>query len=168
MNRKGFRNGGETEEKTRNISVKWRTDWGKTTKYISHESGVSAEIRTEAPPEYVSTALPLRQPAQHERTAKSIIQNICGVSTEYTRTRNVWKVTILVIVSRQSQCKRYIYPWNKPWKPIELWEVEAPTFSRQSAHRWRWGCQPYAPAALYPQKDSWYSFLLEAESIPGP
>jgi hypothetical protein len=26
---------------------------------------------------------------------------------------------------------------------------------------WRWG---YAPAALYPQEDSWYSFLLEAES----
>jgi hypothetical protein len=31
-----------------------------------------------------------------------------------------------------------------------LWDVEAPTFSRQSVHRWRWGCQPYAPAALYP------------------
>jgi hypothetical protein len=31
--------------------------------------------------------------------------------------------------------------------PIGLWDVEA--FSRQSAHRWRWGCQPYAPAALY-------------------
>jgi hypothetical protein len=26
--------------------------------------------------------------------------------------------------------------------------------------------QPYATAALYPQEDSWYSFLLEAESIP--
>jgi hypothetical protein len=31
----------------------------------------------------------------------------------------------------------------------------------------------YAPSALYPQvslffKDSWYSFLLEAESTPGP
>jgi hypothetical protein len=26
----------------------------------------------------------------------------------------------------------------------------------------------YAPAALYPQEDSCYSFLLEAESIPGP
>jgi hypothetical protein len=26
---------------------------------------------------------------------------------------------------------------------------------------------PYAPAALYPQEDSWYSFLLEAESTPG-
>jgi hypothetical protein len=49
-----------------------------------------------------------------------------------------------------------------------LWDVEAPTFSIQSAHRWRWGCQPYAPPALYPQEQSWYSFLLEAESIPGP
>jgi hypothetical protein len=39
-------------------------------------------------------------------------------------------------------------------------------FSRQSAHRYWWG-QPYAPAALYTQEDSWYSFLLEAESTPG-
>jgi hypothetical protein len=30
------------------------------------------------------------------------------------------------------------------------------------------GCQPYAPTALYPQEDSWYSFQLEAESTPGP
>jgi hypothetical protein len=30
-------------------------------------------------------------------------------------------------------------------------------FSRQSAHRWRWSCQPYAPASFYPQDDSWYS-----------
>jgi hypothetical protein len=29
-----------------------------------------------------------------------------------------------------------------------LWEVEAPTSSRQSANRWRWCCQLYAPAAL--------------------
>jgi len=30
---------------------------------------------------------------------------------------------------------------------------------------WRqWGCQPYVP----PRKHSWYSFLLKAESIPGP
>jgi hypothetical protein len=45
------------------------------------------------------------------------------------------------------------------------------------ANRWWQGCQPYAPAALYPQvsfffffflKDSWYSFLLEAESTSGP
>ena len=29
-------------------------------------------------------------------------------------------------------------------------------------------CQPYAPAAFAPRKFSWYSFLLEAESTPGP
>ena len=30
------------------------------------------------------------------------------------------------------------------------------------------GCQPYAPAPFTPRKCSWYSFLLEAESTPGP
>jgi hypothetical protein len=51
---------------------------------------------------------------------------------------------------------------NSLWRSIGMRDVKAPTFSRQSANRWRWGCQPYAPAALYPQQDSWYSFLLEA------
>jgi hypothetical protein len=46
--------------------------------------------------------------------------------------------------------KRYRYPCNRQWRPIGLWDVEADIFSRPSAHRWRWGCQPYAPAALYP------------------
>jgi hypothetical protein len=43
------------------------------------------------------------------------------------------------------------YPCNRPWRPKMLWDVEAPVFSRQSAHTWRWGCHPYAPASLYPQ-----------------
>jgi hypothetical protein len=33
--------------------------------------------------------------------------------------------------------KRWSYPCNRPWRPIGLWDVEAPTFSRKSAHRWR-------------------------------
>jgi hypothetical protein len=45
-----------------------------------------------------------------------------------------------------------------------LWDVEASTFSRQSSHRWRWGCQHYAPAALYPQEGSLYWFIFETES----
>jgi hypothetical protein len=60
------------------------------------------------------------------------------------------------------------YPCNRPWRPIELWDVEVFTFSRQSAHKWRWGCQHYASSALYPQEDSWYSFLSDSESNPGP
>ena len=31
-----------------------------------------------------------------------------------------------------------------------------------------WGCQPYGPAAVTDRKYSWYSFLLEAQSTPGP
>jgi hypothetical protein len=31
-----------------------------------------------------------------------------------------------------------------------LWDVENPTLSRQSAHRWLLGCQPYTPTTLYP------------------
>jgi len=30
------------------------------------------------------------------------------------------------------------------------------------------GCQPYAPATFTPRKYSWYSFLSEVESTPGP
>jgi len=36
------------------------------------------------------------------------------------------------------------------------------------AHQGGKGCQPYAPAAFTPRKYSWYSFLLEAKSTPGP
>jgi hypothetical protein len=46
--------------------------------------------------------------------------------------------------------KTQSYPCNRPWRPIGLWDVETSTFFRQSAHRWRWGCKPYAPAVLYP------------------
>jgi hypothetical protein len=44
--------------------------------------------------------------------------------------------------------RRQSYPWNRTQNPIGMWYVEVPTFSRQSAHRWRWGCQPYTSAAL--------------------
>jgi hypothetical protein len=33
-----------------------------------------------------------------------------------------------------------------------LSDVEARIFPKQSAHRWRWGCQPYAPTTLYPPR----------------
>jgi hypothetical protein len=54
--------------------------------------------------------------------------------------------------NRAALDKKKMYPYMKgPWSSIGLWDVEAPTFSRQSTRRWRWGCQPYAPVALYPQ-----------------
>jgi hypothetical protein len=54
---------------------------------------------------------------------------------------------------------------NKTYKvKLSLKAVEAhkfvrlggPTFSRQSAHRRRSVCQPYAPTTLYPQEDILY------------
>jgi hypothetical protein len=74
----------------------------------------------------------------------------------------------VTVHSDRAKVKGKSYPCNRPWRPIGLRDVEASTFSRQSAHRWRWGCQPYALVTFYAQEDSWYSFLLEAESNPGP
>jgi hypothetical protein len=59
---------------------------------------------------------------------------------------------------RDKGTKGKAIPCNRPWRPIGLWDVEAPTFSGQSPYTWRWGCQPYSPAAFSPQEDSWYSF----------
>jgi hypothetical protein len=40
-------------------------------------------------------------------------------------------------------------PYNRPWRPVGLLDIEAPTLFRQLVHR-RWWGQPWAPAALYP------------------
>jgi hypothetical protein len=50
----------------------------------------------------------------------------------------------------------------------KLPRVEMENVIRHSAYRRRQSCQPYVPAAFYPQENSWYSFLFEAESTPGP
>jgi hypothetical protein len=40
------------------------------------------------------------------------------------------------------------YPCNRPWRPTGLWDVKAPTFSRQSAHMAGFGFQPYLQEIL--------------------
>jgi hypothetical protein len=50
---------------------------------------------------------------------------------------------------------------NRPWRPIGLWDVEAPTFSIDS--RFTDGGKVVSPTRrtpFIPHKDSWYSFLL--------
>jgi hypothetical protein len=48
-----------------------------------------------------------------------------------------------------------------------LREVEAPTLIRQTANRWRQGCQPYVPAALYPQVSFLRFLVLPGALSPG-
>jgi hypothetical protein len=67
----------------------------------------------------------------------------------------------------QSQ-KNKNYPCNMLWRPIGLWDVEAATLSLDSLLTD--GCKVVSLTRrppFTPQKDSWYSFMLEAESIPG-
>jgi len=51
--------------------------------------------------------------------------------------------------------------------PRGFQEVRVPRFHDNSTGWW-YGCLPYAPTAFTFRKYSWYSFLLEAESTPGP
>ena len=53
------------------------------------------------------------------------------------------------------------------YRPGGFQEVKVPRF-RDNGTELVVGCQPAAPAAFTPRKYSWYSFVLEAESTPGP
>ena len=53
-------------------------------------------------------------------------------------------------------------------RPIGLQEVEVPRISRQSSHAGGKVVGPKHWPPLHSRKYTWYSFLLEAESTPGP
>ena len=55
----------------------------------------------------------------------------------------------------------------RPEVPRGFQEVKVPRL-RDNGPEWWHGFQPYAPATFTPRKYSWYCFLLEAESTPGP
>jgi hypothetical protein len=80
--------------------------------------------------------------ADHSPPARAEVKTYIGLQLWFKRRNGLNKRRTL------NTC----YEYNRPWRPIRLSDVEDPTFSRQWAHRWRWGCQPYAPAALYPRK----------------
>jgi hypothetical protein len=59
-------------------------------------------------------------------------------------------------------------PCDRPWRPIELCDVEAPTFLN---HRLSDGGQVVSLTRWPPfilQEDSSYSFLFQVESTSGP
>jgi hypothetical protein len=60
-------------------------------------------------------------------------ETCCEVKTVY-----MYSIYIgIMFTERIINSKRHDYPCNKPWKPRRLCDIEASTFSRQSAHRWR-------------------------------
>jgi hypothetical protein len=68
---------------------------------------------------------------------------------------NVWNMSFVQAAKT--------YPFNRPWRPIPLWDVEGPTFSLDN--RLTDGGEVVnltRQPPFTPQEDSWYSFLLEA------
>jgi hypothetical protein len=49
----------------------------------------------------------------------------------------VSNILVSIMASNTLSLYKKSYLCNRPRGPMELWDVEAPTFSRQSAHRWR-------------------------------
>jgi hypothetical protein len=73
---------------------------------------------------------------------------------------------VIMIQAIGNFSNRPFFPLYRSWRSSWLRDVEAPTFS--DIRLMRQGCQPVAPAAFYPPEDSWYLFLLQAESTPVP
>jgi hypothetical protein len=78
----------------------------------------------------------------------------------------VWSYWHTVLTFEVSLTKLRVSQGNRPWRPMGLWDVEAPTFCLDNrltnggkvvslTHRPPFTCR------------TWYSFLLEAESTPG-
>ena len=76
-----------------------------------------------------------------------------------------------VILSVYKQCGEVYKKKNqshyRPEVPRGFQEVKVPRL-RDNGTGWQWGCPPYGTAAFTLRKYSWYSFLLESESTPGP
>jgi hypothetical protein len=60
----------------------------------------------------------------------------------------VWSLRTLI---HPFQKNKKSCPCNRPWRPIGLWDVEAPTFSVDSrlTDGGKVGCQSYVSAAIY-------------------
>jgi hypothetical protein len=94
---------------------------------------------------------------RQEQTILPPSENIGNLLLDYTTSN-----------PRRYTRKKYSYPCNRPWRPIRLWDVEAPKFSN---NRLTNGGEVVSLTRRPPfslQEDSWYSLLLGAESTTGP
>jgi hypothetical protein len=80
--------------------------------------------------------------------SQSFIVNISCSCFDSDDQFHIWLFTTLKLSGILCPVYYKSYLCNRSWRPIGLWNVRI-TFFRQSTYRWRWGCQPHAPATLY-------------------
>jgi hypothetical protein len=102
-------------------------------------------------------------PSRYLATIRELLLSRClttmGRMRGHTHTEsNVISQAYFIFSKEERRLKNY--SCNRPWRPAGLWDVEASTFSRKSAHRWRWGCQPYAVMCLIKYRRNFYLSLL--------
>jgi hypothetical protein len=107
----------------------------------------TTDMLQQCPMQHGGVVLSVLRMKEHNRTYRTT-EVLHSVLTSVVITFYLLLFTILELYCMIRKIKRY--PCYRPWRPLGLREVEAPTFLRQTANRWRQGCQPYAPAALYP------------------
>jgi hypothetical protein len=105
----------------------------------------------------------LQVPVHNKHTYLLVSPSLNLFSTQYRKLRNtpsnnIWYVKVKVKV-KQSR-----------YRPRVVQRVPGIKVARfhNNGTGWWYGCQTYAPPAFTPRKYTWYSFLLEAESTPGP
>jgi hypothetical protein len=76
-------------------------------------------------------------------------------------------ITVRWTIKHNIEGKGKAIPLQALTGPVGSRRLRFPDFKTIGTWRWQ-GCQPYAPAVFTSRKCSWYSFLLEAESTPGP
>ena len=77
-------------------------------------------------------------------------------------------LSVLTAQSQNLHRSAKISPCSGLDRPQGFQEVETPRIFKQSAHKGGKVVRPAHWPSLPPREDFWYSFLLEAESTPGP
>ena len=93
-----------------------------------------------------------------ENSAQAYLYYLSGLLTG-GQWRQIILATIMVFLD--------VTPYNMGTGPEDSRKLRLPVFMTVGTWKGQF-CQSYAPAAYTPRKYSWYSFLLEAESTPGP
>jgi hypothetical protein len=150
------------KENNSDVLIRWKetnqTIWlYNTASYFSRDLTVSnLDWHTDYPDRDFRGSIPVSPPEIRDITLKQAMTTSSYIPSNSSFINNpaVWRCIVLS------------YPCNRPWRPIWLWDVETPTFSRKSAHWCGWSCnRPWRPTGFWDVEAS--TFCLENRLTDG-